>query len=63
MLLSVNDLSKSYDGKQVIKDINFIIKKGEVVGLVGENGAGKTSTIKSILKLINVMLLSRNFTK
>lgn len=27
MLLSVNDLSKSYDGKQVIKDINFIIKK------------------------------------
>lgn len=52
MLLSVNDLSKSYDGKQVIKDINFIIKKGEVVGLVGENGAGKTSTIKSILKLI-----------
>ena len=57
MLLSVNDLSKSYDGKQVIKDINFIIKKGEVVGLVGENGAGKTSTIKSILFLICITMV------
>lgn len=53
MLLSVSKLSKSYDKKYVIKDINFNIKKGEIVGLVGENGAGKTSTIKSILKLIS----------
>ena len=52
MLLSVSKLSKSYDKKYAIKDINFNIKKGEIVGLVGENGAGKTSTIKSILKLI-----------
>lgn len=52
MLLSVNKLSKLYNGKYAIKDINFNIKKGEIVGLVGENGAGKTSTIKSILKLI-----------
>lgn len=52
MLLSVNKLSKLYNGKYAIKDISFNIKKGEIIGLVGENGAGKTSTIKSILKLI-----------
>lgn len=52
MLLSVNKLSKSYNKKYVLKDINFSIQEGEIVGLVGENGAGKTSTIKSILKLI-----------
>ena len=53
MLLSVSRLNKLYDGKIAIKDINFTIKKGEIIGLVGENGAGKTSTIKSILKLIH----------
>ena len=47
MLLSVSRLNKLYDGKIAIKDINFTIKKGEIIGLVGENGAGKTSTIKS----------------
>ncbi|EJO5349308.1 ABC transporter ATP-binding protein [Clostridium botulinum] len=52
MLLSVSNLSKLYDDKYAVKDINFSIKKGEIVGLVGENGSGKTSTIKSILKLI-----------
>lgn len=52
MLLSVSNLSKLYDNKYAVKDINFSIKKGEIVGLVGENGSGKTSTIKSILKLI-----------
>lgn len=52
MLLSVNKLSKLYNDKYAIKDISFNIKKGEIIGLVGENGAGKTSTIKSILKLI-----------
>ena len=53
MLLSVSRLNKLYDGKIAIKDINFTIKKGEIIGLVGENGVGKTSTIKSILKLIH----------
>lgn len=52
MLLSVNKLSKLYNEKYAIKDINFNVKKGEIIGIVGENGAGKTSTIKSILKLI-----------
>lgn len=52
MLLSVNKLSKLYNDKYAIKDISFNIKKEEIIGLVGENGAGKTSTIKSILKLI-----------
>ncbi|MGL4991244.1 ABC transporter ATP-binding protein [Cetobacterium sp.] len=52
MLLSVNKLSKKYNEKYILKNINFTIQKEEIVGLVGENGVGKTSIIKSILKLI-----------
>ncbi|MEM5831040.1 MAG: ABC transporter ATP-binding protein [candidate division WOR-3 bacterium] len=36
----------------VVRNINFEIKKGEVVGLIGHNGAGKTTIIKSIMNLI-----------
>lgn len=51
-LLSVSRLNKLYDGKIAIKDINFTIKKGEIIGLVGENGSQeRSSTIKSIHKV------------
>lgn len=41
-------LSKSYDGVQVLKSVNLEVKRGSVVGLIGENGAGK-STLSSII--------------
>ena len=39
----------------MIKDINFELNKGEIVGLIGLNGAGKSTTIKHMLGLLNPM--------
>ena len=47
-ILTVEKLSKSYDGKEVVKDISFEVKKGEVFGILGPNGAGKTTTLEMI---------------
>lgn len=56
ILLNIKDLVVSYsaDNKKVkaVNGINITIKKGETVGLVGETGAGKTTTAKAILRLI-----------
>ncbi len=48
--IKVNNLTKSYEGFK-LNDISFEIPKGTIVGFVGENGAGKSTTIKSILGL------------
>jgi len=47
-LLEFKNVSKSYSGNQVLKDVNFDIKQGEIHALIGENGAGK-STMMNIL--------------
>jgi len=47
-LLEFKTVSKTYSGNQVLKDISFEIKKGEIHALLGENGAGK-STLMNIL--------------
>ena len=44
-ILNVNDLNVYYGGIHAIKNISFQIKKGEIVSLIGANGAGKTSTL------------------
>ncbi|MDD6570923.1 MAG: ABC-F family ATP-binding cassette domain-containing protein [Thermoflexaceae bacterium] len=51
-VLSVTDLSKSFDGTTLFSNIHFEIKRGEKVALIGGNGTGKTT----ILKLINGIL-------
>ncbi len=52
-VLKVNQLSGGYAGKgRVLHDLSFEVKKGELVGLVGLNGAGKSTTIKHILGLL-----------
>ncbi len=48
MRLSVSGVSKSFSGTQVLHDVSFSVREGEVVALLGENGAGK-STISSII--------------
>ncbi|MDD2231913.1 MAG: sugar ABC transporter ATP-binding protein [Sphaerochaetaceae bacterium] len=45
-LLEMRNVSKEFFGNKVLSDINFTMKKGEVIGLVGENGAGKSTLMK-----------------
>jgi len=50
--IEVINLSKSYDSKIAVKNINFKIKENKIVGLLGPNGCGKTTTIAMILGLL-----------
>lgn len=51
-MLKVKDLNVYYGGIHALKDINMVINKGEIVTLIGANGAGKTSTLRAISGLI-----------
>ncbi|MNI18673.1 ABC-type transporter ATP-binding protein EcsA [compost metagenome] len=54
IILEVNTLYGGYiPGKPVLHDITFSIKQGEMIGLIGLNGAGKSTTIKNILGLLH----------
>lgn len=48
-IIQISNLSKSYSNFQVIKNINLSVLKGEIFGLIGENGAGKSTVIECIL--------------
>ena len=50
--IEVINLSKSYKSKQAVNNINFKINKNEIVGLLGPNGCGKTTTIGMMLGLL-----------
>ncbi|MFV0364107.1 MAG: ABC transporter ATP-binding protein [Suipraeoptans sp.] len=50
--MHVENLTKSYDGKVVVDDINFKIPKGKVLSLIGPNGAGKSTVMGMISRLI-----------
>ena len=52
-VLTVTGLAKSFPGKPLFKDISFLIKKGERVALLGENGTGKTTMLKIIRGLLS----------
>ena len=51
-LLECKNLSKSFNNKKILKDINLIIPRGKIVGLLGKNGQGKTTLIKLINDLL-----------
>ncbi|MBC2205936.1 ATP-binding cassette domain-containing protein [Listeria booriae] len=51
-VISVNNLEKSYKNVDVLKKINFTVKKGSIFALLGSNGAGKTTTIRILTTLI-----------
>ncbi|MCL4392706.1 ABC transporter ATP-binding protein [Patescibacteria group bacterium] len=48
-ILEVSGLSKSFGKKEVLKDLNFSLKQGEIFGFLGPNGAGKTTTINCLM--------------
>ena len=54
VLLKVENLSQFFGFTKAVDDVSFEIKKGEVFGLVGESGCGKTTTGRSIIKLYNI---------
>lgn len=47
-VVKVTNLTKSYDGKRVVKNVSFSVKKGEIFGIIGPNGAGKTTTLEML---------------
>ena len=49
--LEVSNLSKSFESFQ-LRDISFTLPKGYIMGLIGPNGSGKTTTIKLILNML-----------
>lgn len=53
-LLEVKKLNKSFGKKQVLKDVSFSLNEGEILGFIGPNGSGKTTTIKCILGLQSI---------
>lgn len=50
-LLEISGLRLSLDGSPVLRSLDLYVDKGEIVGLVGENGSGKTMTLRSIVGL------------
>ena len=52
VILSIKDLKVSYGGIEAVKGISFDVRRGEIVTLIGANGAGKSSTLRAIAGLV-----------
>ena len=50
--LEIINLSKAYDAKEAVKNISFELHQNEIIGILGPNGCGKTTTIGMILGLL-----------
>lgn len=53
MQLELKDIKKSFESKQVLKNINFTFEKGKIYGLLGRNGAGKTTLFNCLSGEVN----------
>jgi branched-chain amino acid transport system ATP-binding protein len=67
-ILEVQELDVNYGGIQALKKINLTIQQGEVVSLIGANGAGKSTTLRAISKIVNpksgkIIYSGRNITR
>ena len=54
-MLEVTGLHVAYGGIQAVRSITFHVNKGETVALIGANGAGKTSTLKAISRVLDAV--------
>ncbi|MDR3291517.1 MAG: ABC transporter ATP-binding protein [Methanobrevibacter sp.] len=52
IIVQLNNVSKTYQNFEALKNVSFEVKKGQIFGFLGNNGSGKTSTIKLILGLM-----------
>ncbi|ERH00571.1 MAG: ABC-type branched-chain amino acid transport system, ATPase component, partial [Halonotius sp. J07HN6] len=52
MTLEITNLNAGYDGTPILRDISFTVEDGEIVGIVGRNGVGKTTLLKAIMGLV-----------
>lgn len=51
-IVKTNGLTKSFDGKEVVSNVNMSVRKGEIYGFLGPNGAGKTTVMKMLTNLL-----------
>lgn len=54
VILKCKNLCKSFRKKQILKDVSLEVAQGDIVGFIGPNGSGKTTTIKLILGLQSI---------
>lgn len=52
-MIEFRNVSKNYGATRALKDVSFTIQRGEIFGLIGHNGAGKSTAIKSLVSIIN----------
>lgn len=52
--LVLDDVHKSYGGREAVHGISLTVKEGEIFGLIGHNGAGKTTTLRMISTLLTI---------
>ena len=52
MSLEISNLNAGYDGTPILREVEFTVDDGEIVGIVGRNGVGKTTLLKSIMGLL-----------
>ncbi|KXT80165.1 ABC transporter ATP-binding protein [Streptococcus sp. DD11] len=52
-MIEFKDVTKVYEGTVALNQLNLVLESGEIVGLIGHNGAGKSTTIKSLVSVIN----------
>ena len=51
-MITFHGVTKDYDGDIALNHLNLTIEDGQIVGLIGHNGAGKSTTIKSLVSVI-----------
>ena len=54
-LLEIKNLCKSFDNNEILKDVSLDISGGKIIGLLGKNGVGKTTLIKLINDLVDIV--------
>ena len=51
-MIEIKNLTKQYGPKKALSDLSLTIRQGEIFGFLGHNGAGKSTTIKSLVSIL-----------